>query len=263
MLLAVDIGNTTVALAFMEEQIVRHSFHLMTASPRTADEFSVFLTSFIATAGLHPRDLNQAVISSVVPALTQRVAEAIAEVTGATSHLVDPRYAGAYGVTLDVSEPLSLGADILADCVGVQALPTEGRDAGTLVVDCGTATKYIYLPDDHTFKTLAIGLGIETGTRALTDTTALLPQVILSDPGTVMGNTTETAMQAGLYYGFLGSIDYTLRRFIDELGQRPRIVTTGGLGGLFTPALDLVDSYEPDLLFRGLALIGERIRALD
>jgi type III pantothenate kinase len=131
----------------------------------------------------------------------------------------------------------------------------------TLVVDCGTATKYIFIDAEGTFSRLAIGVGFDAGTHALTDRTAQLPQIELTDPGTVLGTTTLSAMRAGLYYGFLGGIDFTLRHFITELeslGQeRPRIITTGGLGGVFTPALDLVDAYDPDLLYKGLSVIGE------
>lgn len=255
MLLAIDIGNTNIGIAFMEGTRVRHTFRLMTTNHRTSDEFAVMLTTFITQAHATPTDFDAAIVSSVVPALTARVTRAITQVTTLESHVVSPRNADTYGITLNVNEPMSVGADILVDCVGAHA----SYEGATLVVDCGTATKYIYVDEHGTFSTVAIGLGIDTGTHALTDKTAQLPQIELKDPGTVLGTDTLSAMQAGLYYGFLGGIDYTLRAFISELDSRPRIVTTGGLGGVFTPALSLVDSYDPDLLYKGLGVINERI----
>lgn len=255
MLLAIDIGNTNIGIAFMEGSRVHRSFRLMTTNQRTSDEFAVMLTTFIAQAGLTPDSFDSGVVASVVPNLTTRVTVAIEEVTGVTAHVVNPAHTSTYGITLDVAEPMSVGADILVDCVGAAAT----YSGATLVVDCGTATKYIYIDGDHVFSTVAIGLGIEAGTHALTARTAQLPQIELTDPGTVLGTDTLSAMQAGLYYGFLGSIDFTLRTFIKELGTHPRIVTTGGLGGIFTPALALVDSYDPNLLYKGLAAIDERL----
>ncbi|MCI1902304.1 MAG: type III pantothenate kinase [Bifidobacteriaceae bacterium] len=256
MLLAIDIGNTNIGIGFMENGDVAHSFRLMTTSHRTSDEFAVMLSTFISQAKLTPSDFDSAVVSSVVPTLTARVTAAVEQVTGVVSHVVHPRYAESYGIHLTVNEPLSVGADILVDCVGAHAL----YEGPTLVVDCGTATKYIYVDETGTFSTLAIGVGFEAGTHALTDRTAQLPQIELRDPGTVLGTTTLSAMQAGLYYGFLGGIDFTLRQFLHELDERPRIITTGGLGGVFTPALDLVDFYDPDLLYKGLGVIDHRLR---
>lgn len=260
MLLAIDIGNTTIGIAFMNGSTVTRAFRLMTTNQRTSDEFAVMLTTFISQAGIAADGFDQAIVSSVVPALTSRVTDAIAQVTGTVAHVVSPRHAEDYGVRLDVAEPMSVGADILVDCVGAHAF----YDGPTLVVDCGTATKYIYVDESGVFSRLAIGVGFDAGTHALTDRTAKLPQIELTDPGTVLGTTTLSAMQAGLYYGFLGGIDFTLRHFIEELealGEgRPRIITTGGLGGVFTPALDLVDAYDPDLLYKGLGVIGEHAK---
>lgn len=256
MLLAIDIGNTNIGIAFMNGQQVHRSFRLMTTNQRTSDEFAVMLTTFIDQAGLASDSFDASIVSSVVPHLTSRVTVAIHDVTGLDAHVVSPAYTEIYGIALNVSEPMSVGSDILVDCVGAVAT----YPGANLVVDCGTATKYIYVDENGIFSHLAIGLGIETGTHALTDRTAQLPQIELADPGTVLGTDTLSSMQAGLYYGLLGGIDYTLHRFIDELGSHPHIVATGGLGGIFTPALDLVDSYDHDLLYKGLAAIDEKLQ---
>lgn len=256
MLLAIDIGNTNIGIAFMEGTHVVRSFRLMTTSQRTSDEFAVMLTTFVAQASKTADSFDSAIVSSVVPTLTTRVVVAVRQVTGLIAHVVSPQYASTYGISLDVAEPMSVGSDILADCVGAASL-----DVGaTLVVDCGTATKYIYIDEKASFSTLAIGVGFESGTHALTDRAAQLPQLELTDPGTVLGTDTLSAMQAGLYYGFLGGIDFTLRRFVEALGSKPHIVTTGGLGGVFVKALDMVDSYDPDLLYRGLSIMNNQVQ---
>jgi len=69
-----------------------------------------------------------------------------------------------------------------------------------------------------------------------------------------------TAIQSGLYYGYAGLVDGILRRMIEELGRRPRVVATGGLAPLIATASEFIDEVDQTLTLDGLRLVYERNR---
>ena len=104
-----------------------------------------------------------------------------------------------------------------------------------------------------------ITTGIRAGAAALWGDTAQLPEVEITRPDTILGTNTKTCMQAGLYYTFLGGVERTIRQFRRELGGEDfKVITTGGLGRVFENDTELIDVYDPDLIFKGMAHIYSR-----
>ena len=104
-----------------------------------------------------------------------------------------------------------------------------------------------------------ITTGIRAGAAALWGDTAQLPEVEITRPDTILGTNTKTCMQAGLYYTFLGGVERTIRQFRKELGGEDfKVITTGGLGRVFENDTELIDVYDPDLIFKGMAHIYSR-----
>ena len=126
------------------------------------------------------------------------------------------------------------------------------------MADFGTATTFNYVTADASVICGLITTGIRTGAAALWDATAQLPEVEITRPSSILAKSTRPAMQAGLYYNFLGGIERTITQFHREIDEEFRVVATGGLSRVFADDTDMIDIYDPDLIFKGMLHIYER-----
>ena len=104
-----------------------------------------------------------------------------------------------------------------------------------------------------------ITTGIRTGAEALWGQTAQLPEVEITQPQSILATNTRTAMQAGLYYTFLGGIERTIQQFRKGIDEPFQVVATGGLSRIFKNDTDMIDVYEfrPDLQRHGIHLLAQ------
>ncbi|BDR54977.1 type III pantothenate kinase [Bombiscardovia apis] len=252
MLVAVDIGNTNTVIGFMEGEKVRGSYRIATRSDQTADEYGMLLTDFLRASSYRPSDVEGVIIASVVPKVMHSFRAAIVRYFDREPMVVGPGIKTGLNIRLD--DPKSLGADCLADCVG--AFATYGGPA--LVADFGTATTFNYVDAQGSIRSGLITVGINSGAKALWSQTAQLPEVEITKPGTIMTTSTKDAMQAGLYYNFLGGLERIILQFRQEIDEDFRVIATGGLGRIFASETQLIDCYDPDLIFKGMAYMYER-----
>ena len=233
MLVAVDIGNTNIVLGFLDGDTIAGTYRITTKANHTSDEYGLFLTEFLRMSGFQPSDVDDVIICSVVPKVMHSFRSSIVKFLDIDPMVVGPGIKT--GMNVRVDDPKSLGADILADCAGAY----YEYGGPVLVADFGT--------------------GIRAGAAALWGDTAQLPEVEITRPDTILGTNTKTCMQAGLYYTFLGGVERTIRQFRKELGGEDfKVITTGGLGRVFENDTELIDVYDPDLIFKGMAHIYSR-----
>ena len=159
-------------------------------------------------------------------------------------------------ITLDVEEPLSVGADRIVNTLAASEL--YHRD--TIAVDLGTATTFDCISGDGVFLGGVISPGLPAGLEWLAAQTAKLPRVELQPPGVVIGRRTETCIQSGVFYQAVEAVDGIVRR-IKEEWERPDayVVATGGFAKAIGPHLSTVDEIEPFLTLYGLAMAGKHI----
>ena len=251
MLIAVDIGNTNIVLGMLEGERVTNTYRITTKANYTKDEYGVIITQFLTLSELTAADVEAVIIASVVPNVMHSFVAAIRTYLHTDPMIVSS--AMRTGMDILIDDPRSLGVDCLADCVGAVRL----YGAPVLVADFGTATTFNYVNGEANIVSGLITPGIRTAASALWNTAAQLPEIEITKPATIMTTATDTAMQAGLYYGFLGSIERIIKEFHDAVGEEFTVVTTGGLGRLFANETSLIDVYNPDLIFVGLAAIYE------
>ena len=248
MILTFDIGNTETVLGIFDGEELAAHWRLATRPERTADEYGLLLRSILRESDIPAEAIGGGAIASVVPPLTHALAVACQRHLEVEPLVVDP--ATDVGIRLDVEEPLSVGADRIVNTLAAARM--YQRD--TIVVDLGTATTFDCISADGVFVGGIIAPGVRTGAETLTRRTAKLPRVDIEPPPTVIGRRTDTALQSGIFYGAIESIDGIVRRITGEWGNDPLVVATGGLGAFLAPHCATVDRAEPFLTLHGLRL---------
>jgi type III pantothenate kinase len=250
-ILVCDVGNTETTLGVYEKETLRGHWRIMTDVPRTADEFGLLLRQILIDDGINPTHITGAAIASVVPRITAPLTAACkAWLNDHPVVLVDGR--SRLPITLDVEEPLTVGADRIVNTLAASRL--FGRDA--IVVDLGTATTYDCITGDGVFLGGVIAPGVLMMAESLTRRTAKLPATELILPKSVIGRRTEDCIRAGVMYGAAESIDGLIRRIKAEWPREnvPLVIATGGLSETFEPLCRELDQVDPYLTLRGLQL---------
>jgi len=253
MLLAIDVGNTNSLFALHDGESWVGQWRGSTDSTRTADEYAVWLSQLMALEGRQFSDVTACVISTVVPQaqfnfrnLSRRYLKVEPLIVGeAETNL---------GVAVRVSRPEQVGADRLVTTIGAH-IQHEGP---LIVIDSGTATTFDIVGADGGFEGGIICPGINLSMKALHDAAAQLPRIAIQKPEKVIGDSTVTAMQSGVFWGYVGLIDGLVRKIKEEYGKPMTVVATGGVASLFEGASETIEHYHHDLMLAGLFEIFKR-----
>lgn len=254
MLLAFDVGNTTIAVGIFRGRRLVKSWKLKTDSDRTGDEYGALLVGMMRLAGLQPAKVTGAIVSSVVPPLTPVIEQVCRDGFGAEPLVVGPGLET--GMPILYEAPLEVGADRITAAVAA----FERHGGPVIVVDFGTATTFDAVSAKGEYLGGAIAPGIQIAAEALTLKTARLPRIEVRKPKKAIGRTTVASMQSGLYFGYIGLVTTIVEEVRKELGREARVVATGGFGSQVASELPLIEAYEPDLVLEGLRIIHERNR---
>ncbi|CAN1502068.1 COG1521 Pantothenate kinase type III (Bvg accessory factor family protein) [Caulobacteraceae bacterium] len=254
MLLAIEQGNTNTLFAVHDGESWIAQWRSATESTRTADEYAVWLSQLFEMNSLTMKSLSGCIISSVVPQSIFNLRNLSRRYLG-----VEPLIIGEnaeLGVDVRIDKPSEAGADRLVNAVGAHiAYPGP-----LIVIDSGTATTFDIVASDGGFEGGIIAPGVNLSMQALHDAAAKLPRIAIQRPerNRVVGTDTVTAMQSGVFWGYIGLIEGLIARIKAERGEHLTVVATGGVVSLFEGATDMIDHYDPDLTIRGLLEIHRR-----
>ena len=255
MLLAIDLGNTNIKCAIFDGKEITATFRLTTDKLRTSDEFGISIRSLLEFDGIKITDIDSAVIASVVPNVMHSLNNAVKKLFNIEPLIVGP--GTKTGIKLVKTNPNEVGSDRIVD--GVAALEMYGGPV--IVVDYGTATKFDYFSADHVFESAVTCPGIMLSAQSLWSGTAKLPQIEITDPGSIMCKDTTTSLQAGILYGHIGEAEYIIRRLKAESKEENiKVVATGGLASTIYSKTDEIELLEPNLTMHGLRIIYEKNR---
>jgi type III pantothenate kinase len=260
MLLAIDVGNTNIVLGVFDGTRLAESWRLVTLRERTSDELGILVTHLFAHSAIPLDRVSGIILSSVVPPLTRTMEEMAERYFGHTPLTVDP------GTNTGMPVLYTPASDVGADRVvnGVAAYEAYGREkhVPVIVVDFGTATTFdaISAAGEYIGGVICPGIGISAD--ALFQRAARLPRVDVRRPPTVIGGTTVTSMQSGLFFGYVEMVDGIVRRMRVELegGDRAACIATGGMADIIAAETTVIERVDPDLTLQGLRLIWERNR---
>ena len=251
MLLAIDIGNTSIKLGIFENKELRVTWRMASSVSRMSDEYAATLLILLQHERLEPSDIDSACMCAVVPPLSAIFEEVLQRYFN-----VKPLTVGAgtkTGVRIRYENPTELGADRI-----VQAVAARHLYGGPLIIlDMGTATVFDTVSKEGDYLGGALAPGINIAAEALVNRTHTLPRIKLARPKKVIGTNTTSALQSGIIFGYVGLIEGVTARIWKELGEKGKIVATGGYADLIAQETKVIDIINPDLILTGLRLIYE------
>jgi type III pantothenate kinase len=250
-ILVFDVGNTEMTLGLFREAELRAHWRIMTDVARTPDEFGVLLRSLIEARGFSINVVESVAIGSVVPRVTQPLSQACQQYFRVGAPLIVDA-SSQLPITLQVDEPLTVGADRLINTLAASRL--YGHDA--IVVDMGTAITFDCITADGIFLGGVIAPGVLTSAETLTRRTSKLPATELVVPKRVIGTRTEECIRAGVMFGAADAIDGIVRRIQASWPRpdRPTVIATGGFAETMATLCTTFDRVEPHLTLQGLQL---------
>ena len=252
MLLAIDIGNTNITLGASTDDVLAFTARLATETDRTADQYAVEIKNILSLHGLAYGEIEDCIISSVVPAVGSAISRAVSMLCSIVPLSIGPGVKT--GLNIRIDNPAQLGADLVAGAVGAigeYTLPC-------VIIDMGTASTVSVIDKDGVYRGGVIAAGVRLTLKALCENTAQLPFVDITAPRTVIGTNTADCMRSGLIYGTAAMIDGLLDRIADELGEMPTVVATGGLSKEIICHCKNDIIYNENLLLDGLKEIYEK-----
>ena len=254
MLLAIDSGNTHLVFALYEGEKKHGQWRLKNEPQRPADEYIVFLNQWLSMSGLRLKDIQDVIISSVVPETLFHLKHMV------KGHFTNPPLVVGeasidVGVKVKIDKPHTLGADRLVNAFG----GFRKYGGPLIIIDFGTATTFDIIDEQGSYIGGIIAPGVALSLKALYEGAAKLPPITFARTNHVIATTTASAMQAGCYWGYIGMIEGLYQRVREEYqlaskaSSKMTVVATGGLAAIFSRDLPLIDYVNEALTLDSLA----------
>jgi pantothenate kinase, type III len=258
MILAIDMGNTNIVIGCVDDNGVLFEERLSTDFSKTELEYAIGFKTVLELYNIDSYDIKGAIMSSVVPQLSNIIKSAVEKTIGISPLIVGPGIKTGLNILMD--QPRQVGSDQIVDAVA--ALKVYG--APSIIIDMGTATTMSVVDENENYIGGVILPGIRVSVDSLVSRTAQLPRIALDAPKSVMGKNTIDCMKSGVVYGNASCIDGMIDRMIDANGfnkngtKAVTIVATGGLSEVIIPHCRHDIKVDPGLLLKGLSIIYDK-----
>ena len=253
MLLVIDVGNTHTVLGVYEDSQLRNDWRIHTERNTTEDEFNVLINSLFSADNIHLTDVEQTIISCVVPPMVTILDAFCNKYLGHAPQWVDAKNCG--GMPILLKNPAEVGADRIVNAVAA----FHKYRSSLIVVDFGTATTFDAISEKGEYLGGAISPGIGIASEALFRKASKLPRVeIFIPPANVIGKDTIGSIKSGIIFGYAGLVDGIVRRMKAEMGTGPKVVATGGLAELLFDVSETIEAVESALTLEGLRVIANQ-----
>lgn len=256
MILLVDVGNTNIVIGVYKDNDYIAGWRISTDSKKTSDEYGIQMIQLFNQNDLNPKEVTGIIISSVVPNIMHSLENMIKK-----SFNIDPIIVGPgvkTGINIKYDNPKEVGADRIVNAVAAHEI--YRRDV--IIIDFGTATTYCAVTEGGNYLGGCICPGVRISSDALFERAAKLPRVELELPKSIICKNTVSSMQAGILYGYIGQVEYIVKKMKEEMSTKeknePYVIATGGLANLISRNSTAIDEVNPDLTLEGLKILYDK-----
>ncbi len=249
MLLAIDVGNTSIAIGVFKKDNLVSTFSIATDKSFSAESFSKILLQKLNENSLDPSLISFSIISSVVPELRDSLLGCLKNELG--HEPTEVTHATKTGMPILYDSPEEVGADRIVNAVA--AYDQSGKS--TIVVDFGTATTFDCVSEQGEYMGGVIAPGIKISSEALTLNASKLPTVNIEKPKNIIGKNTIESMQAGIFYGYVSMVDGMIKKISDSMKIDPYVISTGGFSKIISKESELIQHRDETLTLKGLHII--------
>jgi type III pantothenate kinase len=254
MLLAIDVGNTQTVVGIYDGDSLKRHWRISTHPRKTNDEWALALSELLTINSVSLSDIDEVIISSVVPDATQALTAMCAKTLNLVPLIVDNETTA--GIVIKMDNPAEVGADRIVNAAAAYA--EYGGPA--IVVDFGTATTFDVISAQGEYLGGAISPGIEVSLDALFSHAARLSEIEVTMPKRAIGRSTDESLKSGIVFGYAGLVDSLVERIAAELGSKRnglKVIATGGLAEVVLAACRAITVHDPLLTLKGLKLIWD------
>ncbi len=254
--LIIDVGNTNAVFGVYEHNEIKNYWRLATKNIATADEFGLFLTSMLNHWHINIKEIEGVAISSVVPNVMYSLEHGVQKYIGIEPLIITP----AIDTCIDLrnmKDKMELGADRLVNLVGAY----DKYGGNCIVIDYGTATTYDAIDSNGLFVTGVTAPGIKTALDALCNNSALLGNVAITQPPSVLTTNTIESLQAGIVFGVAGETQFIVNKIIAEMNwkrEEVKVIATGGLAKVIDDTIDTFDYLDSNITLDGIKIIFDK-----
>lgn len=253
MILVIDVGNTNIVLGVYEGKKLLTYWRMGTNKEKTSDEYGMFMINLLKNEKIDPQKIEAVIVASVVPPIMYSLEHAIRKYFKTEPIIVGPGVKT--GINIKYENPREVGADRIVNAVA--AVEIYGKPL--IIVDFGTATTFCAINSKGDYLGGIICPGIKVSAEALFQKAAKLPRIELVKPEYVIGRNTVVSMQSGIVYGYIGQVDYIVRRMKKEMNEdNIKVIATGGMARLIASEAETIDEINGNLTLEGLRIIYER-----
>ena len=253
MLLAIDIGNSDITIGLWNGSALQNSWRINSRAELPELFYGIKIRDHFLEASLSIEQVRTIVLSSVVPALTEKIQRVTKNLFIKEPIVLGPDVYEK--LPLQILNPFEIGSDLVANAVGAYFKLKET----CIVVDFGTALTFTTVSAEGKILGVSIVPGLRTALRALTQNTAKLFDVPLEMPKSALGTNTVTAIQSGIVIGYEGLVKNVVGAIRRELQVDCPAIATGGLSFVITSLKEFFHTVDPHLTLDGLRIIGELI----
>ncbi len=255
MILCWNVGNTHIGIGLFENGELKFRWRFQTDTSKTDDDYAVVIRGTLLACNLSVDQIQGAVISCVVPALTPVITGTNRKLTGHQPLIVSHELNT--GLQINIDAPQKVGHDRIANAVAMY----QKFKTAAVIIDFGTATNFEIISPHGGFEGGLICPGLRIAAEALFERAAQLPSVPLEKPARLIGKDTTEAMQSGIFFGYTEMVEALIHRLKAEVKRNyhiePVVVATGGLSGLLAPEVPSVDHVNEDLTLEGLYFLHQ------
>ncbi|MFW6382342.1 MAG: type III pantothenate kinase [Bacillota bacterium] len=240
MILTLDVGNSNIFIGLYNNGNLLNDWRVATDKDKTSDEYGIILMNLFAAVGYQLADVENIIISSVVPSVMRSLKEMTGNYFGANLLTIGPGIKT--GINIRTDNPREVGSDRIVNAVAAK----NKYSPPLIIVDFGTATTICAVSAEGSYLGGAIAPGIEISTEALFNKADKLPKIEINKPSKIIGKNTEDSLKSGIYFGFIGQVKFLIARFKEELGDNVMVIGTGGFVkeiGYDIDDIDVIDEY--------------------